>query len=130
MQVTNTVALTNNFVSVVNDATTALGGDAGSSNYLALAYGTITRSIPTVPGRIYNVTFWYRGPGIEGWWRGEGNANDSSIPENNDNNGTLIGRFNFPAGEVDQAFEFEDPGNPYQFSRHEHLRAGAGRQPR
>ena len=109
--VTNVVALTNNLVSVVNDPSTALAGDAGGSNYLALANGTITRAIPTVPGRIYNVTFWYRGPGIAGWWRGEGNANDSSDPENDNNNGTLIGRFNFPAGEVGQAFEFEDPGN-------------------
>ena len=83
---------------------------------LALANGTISRSIATAPGRIYNVTFWYRGPGIEGWWRGEGNANDSSDPENNNNNGTLIGRFNFPAGEVGQAFQFEDPGNTYQFA--------------
>ncbi len=62
------------------------------------------------------MTFWYRGPGIAGWWRGEGNANDSSDPENNNNNGALIGRFNFPAGEVGQAFQFEDPGNTYQFA--------------
>ncbi|MGA2248307.1 MAG: LamG-like jellyroll fold domain-containing protein, partial [Verrucomicrobiota bacterium] len=114
--VTNVVRLTNNLVSVVTDPSTALTGDAGGSNYLALGNGTITRSIPTIPGRIYNVTFWYRGPDIEGWWRGEGNANDSSDPENNNNNGQLIGRFDFPAGEVGQAFEFEDPGNTYQFA--------------
>ena len=114
--VTNLVVLTNNLVSVVSDPSTSLTGDAGGSNYLALGDGTITRSIPSVPGLTYNVTFWYRGPGIAGWWRGEGNANDSSDPEKNDNNGTLIGRFNFPAGEVDQAFEFEDQGNTYQFA--------------
>lgn len=115
-QFTNVVLLTNNFVSVVNDPSTALTGDTGGSNYLALAYGTISRAIPTVPGRQYNVTFWYRGPGIAGWWRGEGNGDDSSDPENDNNNGTLIGRFNFPAGEVGQAFEFEDPGNQFQFA--------------
>ena len=114
--VTNTVLLTNNFVSIVTDPNTALTGDTSGSNYLALAYGTITRSLPTVPGHIYNVTFWYRGPGIAGWWRGEGDANDSSDPEVNDNNGTLIGQFNFPAGEVGQAFGFPVPVNPYLFA--------------
>jgi len=114
--VTNVVVLTNNLVSVVSDSTVALTGDALGSNYLALGNGTITRQIPTVPGRIYNVTFWYRGPGISGWWRGEGNGTDSSDPENNNNNGTLIGRFNFPAGEVGQAFGFQDLGDTYQFA--------------
>ena len=114
--VTNVVWITNNMVSVVSDVGTALGGDVGESNYLALADGTITRTFPTDVGRLYNVTFWYRGPGIAGWWRGEGNGNDSSDPENLNNNGTLIGRFNFPAGEVDQAFGFEDNGNTYQFA--------------
>jgi subtilisin-like proprotein convertase family protein len=117
VQVTNVVVLTNNLVSVVSDPAIALSGDAGTvSNYLALGRGTITRSIQTIPGRIYNVTFWYRGPDIAAWWRGEGNALDSSDPENNKNNGRLIGRFDFPAGEVEQAFEFEDPGNTYQFA--------------
>ena len=69
----------NNLVSVVTDPSTSLGDDAAAI-ILALANGTITRSIPTVPGRQYNVTFWYRGPGIAGWWRGEGNASDSSHP--------------------------------------------------
>ena len=114
--VTNVEIISNNFVSVVTDPSTALAGDSGNSNYLALAYGTVTRLIPTIPGRTYNVTFWYRGPDIAGWWRGEGNGFDSSDPENDNNNGDLIGRFNFPAGEVDQAFEFDQPGNTYQFA--------------
>jgi subtilisin-like proprotein convertase family protein len=112
---TNQVYWTNNLVSVVADPADSLGDNVGS-NFLALAYGTITRTIPTVPNSMYTVTFWYRGPGIAGWWRGEGNATDSSDPENNGNNGSLIGRFNFPAGEVGQAFEFEDPGDPYEFA--------------
>ncbi len=111
---TNLVMWTNNLVSVVTDPSDSLGDHAGS-NFLALAGGTIIRSIPTVPGRQYNVTFWYRGPGIAGWWRGEGNASDSSQAEGG-NNGSLIGRFNFPAGEVGQAFEFEDAGQAMEFA--------------
>ncbi len=112
---TNVVILTNNYVSVATDPSTALGNSNGS-NYLALAKGTITRMIPTVPGKQYNVTFWYRGPGIASWWRGEGNASDSSDPENNGNNGALVGQFNFPAGEVGQAFEFENFGDQFEFA--------------
>ena len=113
--VTNVDNLTNNFVSVVTDPSVAVGDNAGS-NYLALAKGTITRLIPTVPGNQYNVTFWYRGPGIVSWWRGEGNASDSSDAENNGNNGRLVGLFNFPAGEVGQAFQFENYGNEFGFA--------------
>ena len=112
---TNSVLWTNNMVSVVTDPSDSLGDNVGT-NFLALADGTITRSIPTVSGRQYNITFWYRGPGISGWWRGEGNATDSSDPENNGNNGWLIGRFNYPAGEVGQAFEFEDNGGTFEFA--------------
>ena len=105
---------TNNVVSVVTDPFDSLGDNVGS-NFLALADGTITRSIPTITGRQYTVTFWYRGPGIAGWWRGEGDATDSSLPEGG-NNGSLIGRFNFPAGEVGQSFELEDVGQPMEFA--------------
>ena len=108
---TNLVILTNQ-VSVVTDPANAQGG----SNFLALANGTISRLIPMTPGRQFSLSFMYRGPGIAGWWRGEGNATDSSDPENNGNNGELIGRFNFPAGEVGQAFEFEDAGSEFQFA--------------
>jgi subtilisin-like proprotein convertase family protein len=113
--VTNVTMLTNNLVSVVTDPADSVGDNVGS-NFLALAKGTITRLIPTIPGRLYNVTFWYRGPGIAGWWRGEGDASDSSDPENNDHNGVLVGRFNFPAGEVGQAFQFEDQGDQFGFA--------------
>ena len=115
VQLTNVTIFTNNEVSVLTAPADAIGDNAGS-NLLALANGTITRSLATVPGRIYNVTFWYRGPGIESWWRGEGNATDSSDPEKNGNNGSLVGRFNFPAGEVSQAFGFGDYGQQFQFA--------------
>jgi subtilisin-like proprotein convertase family protein len=110
--VTNVMDLTNNLVSVVTAPATAAAG----SNYLALGSGTITRSIATTPGRIYNVTFSFRGPGMEGWWRGEGDATDSSDPETNHNNGTLIGRFDFPAGEVSQAYQFQDQSDQFEFA--------------
>ena len=109
---TNTIYLTNNEVSVVSAPSDAFDG----SNLLALASGTITRTIPTVPGRSYNISYWYRGPGIDAWWRGEGNATDSSDPENNANNGSLIGRFTFPGGEVGQAFGMINPGQNYVYA--------------
>lgn len=109
---TNLVAISNNLVSVVTDPATAAGG----SNYLALANGSIFRQIPMTPGRQFSLSFQYRGPGISGWWRGEGNATDSSDPEVNGNNGELIGRFNFPAGEVGQSFAMEDAGSQFRFA--------------
>jgi glucuronoarabinoxylan endo-1,4-beta-xylanase len=108
---TNLVILTNR-VSVVTDPANASDG----SNFLALANGTISRQVPMTPGRQFSLTYMYRGPGIAGWWRGEGNATDSANPENDGNNGSLIGRFNFPAGEVGQAFQFEDAGAEFQFA--------------
>ncbi len=109
---TNVITLTNNQVSVVTDPASAYDG----SNFLALANGTITRLLSTVPTRQYSVSYSYRGAGIAGWWRGEGDANDSAYPETNGNNGRLIGRFNFPAGEVSQAFQMADTGHNYQFA--------------
>ena len=44
------------------------------SNFLALANGVISNTLPTVAGNTYIFTFAYRGPGIAGWWRGENNA--------------------------------------------------------
>ena len=109
---TNIITLTNNLVSILTDPATAYSG----SNFLTLANGTISRYIPTTPTREYSLSYSYRGPGIDGWWRGEGNATDSSFPETNGNNGLLIGRFTFPAGEVGQAFEMADQGHLYQFA--------------
>jgi subtilisin-like proprotein convertase family protein len=109
---TNLINLSTNFVSVISDSNTAASG----SNYLALANGSISRVIPLTPQRNYTISYLYRGPGIAGWWRGEGNGSDSSDPELLANNGDLIGRFNFPAGEVGQALDFEDSGLAFQFA--------------
>jgi subtilisin-like proprotein convertase family protein len=110
--VTNITLLTNNEVTVMADPVTASGG----SNFLALAGGVMTRTVQVIPGRLYTLGYSYRGPGIGGWWRGEGNASDSSSPEYYGNNGALIGRFDFPAGEVGQAFEMENSGQTYDFA--------------
>jgi subtilisin-like proprotein convertase family protein len=109
---TNLLSMASNEVSVVTDPGTASSG----SNYLALARGSISRNISLTSGKKYTINYVYRGPGISGWWRGEGNATDSADPETLGNNGGLIGRFNFPAGEVGQAFALEDPGLAFQFA--------------
>jgi subtilisin-like proprotein convertase family protein len=115
---TNLVSMTNNPVSVVTDLANAQRG----SNFLALANGMISRVVPTTPGRKYIVNYWYRGPGIAGWWRGEGNATDSADPEVRGNNGTLLGRFTFPEGEVGQAFQLESTnGYVQQYPLHAYV---------
>src|SRR5207237_3465132 len=45
--------------------------------------------------------------GLVAWWRGEGNANDSS---GNGHNGTLLNNVGFDTGKFGQAFSFA--GNP------------------
>ena len=109
---TNLVSLTNNQVSVVTDRAYAQAG----SNFLALALGTINRTVTTTAGKKYTLTYYYRGPGIAGWWRGEGDATDGADPEVLGNNGALIGRFEFPAGAVGQAFQMEDAGQQFRFA--------------
>jgi subtilisin-like proprotein convertase family protein len=61
-----------NQVTVIQDPSLAQSG----SGLLALASGRISRTIPTVVGRQYALSYAYRGPGIATWWRGEGNAVD------------------------------------------------------
>ena len=113
--ISNNIIVTNanyNEVSVVSDPAVAFSG----SNYLALGYGVIQRTNLVTPSRMVTFSYAYRGPGISGWWRGEGDARDSSDAETRGQNGTLIGRFNFPAGEVSQAFEMENNGGAYDFA--------------
>lgn len=60
-------SVTNNQVSVVNDAATAQAG----SQFLALGNGSIRTLLPTVAGATNLLTFQYRGPGAVSMWRGE-----------------------------------------------------------
>jgi subtilisin-like proprotein convertase family protein len=84
-----------NQVSIVTDPTNAYQG----TNFLALANGVVSNTLPTVAGRTYTLSFAYRGPGIVSFWRGEGNANDS-VAENNG----VTQNINYTAGMVGQAF--------------------------
>jgi subtilisin-like proprotein convertase family protein len=95
----------NNQVSVVNDPVNA---DSGNQ-FLALANGTVSSTLPTVAGRNYVLTFRYRGPGIAGWWRGENNTLDSSSYGNNGYwyNGTAV----YTNGEVGNAFSLNGVNN-------------------
>ena len=88
-----------NQVSVVNDPANA---DAGNQ-FLALANGTVSSTLPTVAGQTYVLTFRYRGPGIVGWWRAENNTNDSS---GFGNNAVSAPNITYQAGKVGQAFNF------------------------
>jgi subtilisin-like proprotein convertase family protein len=87
-----------NQVTVIQDSALAQSGNG----LLALASGRISRTIPTVIGRQYALSYAYRGPGIATWWRGEGNAVDAVSGAN--------GTFNSPAavapGLIGQGFTF------------------------
>jgi subtilisin-like proprotein convertase family protein len=96
-----------NQVSVVTDPTNAYQG----TNFLALANGTISATLATVPGQTYTLNFAYRGPGIVGWWRGESNA--VAVDYAYQNNGALVGGVSYTTGKVDQAFLFSGTGSPY-----------------
>ncbi|MGH7992319.1 MAG: LamG-like jellyroll fold domain-containing protein, partial [Limisphaerales bacterium] len=93
-----------NQVSVVADPANA---DAGSTNFLALANGTVSSTLPTVAGRTYILTFRYRGPGIAGWWRGESNTVDSAYGDNASN----VQSITYTNGKVDSAFSFDGAGS-------------------
>jgi hypothetical protein len=95
---------------------TALAANEGNAlagvNVLALHNGSIVRTVPTVAGTTYTLSFVSHGrpeagpagsPGPAGWWEGERNANDSSV---NGNNGMLQSPIGFAPGEVGEAFNF------------------------
>ena len=88
-----------NQVTVISNATLAYSG----TNLLALADGTISRLLPTVPGQTYTLSYAYRGPSLVSMWRGENNTNDSI----NGNNPTAVQNITFTNGEVRQAFHYD-----------------------
>jgi subtilisin-like proprotein convertase family protein len=94
----NTWTVLTNQVSVVTDPVNAIQGN----NFLALANGVISNTLPTVAGQTYTLSFAYRGPFDVAFYRAEGNANDSIYG----NNGTAVGGVTYTAGEVGQAFGF------------------------
>jgi subtilisin-like proprotein convertase family protein len=97
--------VTTNQVSVVNDPANTYQ----SGNFVALANGTISTTLPTIAGQTSTLTFAYRGPGIAGFWRGENNFNDSiyGIPGSGQN-------ITFAPGKVGTAFVSTYTASPPQ----------------
>lgn len=85
-----------NQVTVINDPALAASGNG----FLALASATIERTLPTVNGRTYSLSYAYRGPDIVSWWRGEGDYTDSVGGAN----GVVAGSVNTEAGRVGLGF--------------------------
>jgi len=95
-------AVGTNQVSVIQDPSLAQSGNG----LLALASGQISRTIPTVIGRQYALSYAYRGPGIATWWRAEGNGVDAVSGAN----GTFYQPVSIVPGLVGQAFAFGGTG--------------------
>jgi subtilisin-like proprotein convertase family protein len=96
---TNTVdgwRVISNQVTVVNSSANAFAGN----QFLALANGSISNTLPTPVGSTNTLSYAYRGPGIISFWRGEGGAVDSI----GGNNGTFPNNMGFAPGEVGNGF--------------------------
>jgi subtilisin-like proprotein convertase family protein len=107
-----------NQVSLVTDTNLAFEG----SNFLALASGSISRTLPTAAGHNYTLTFTYRGPGIVSLWRGEnGIANDSI----NSNDG-IPSNISYPPAEVGQGFAFDGTSSSIKALANSSMNVGQG----
>jgi len=75
--------------------------DAMSTNFLALATGTIQTTLPTIPGQRYQLNYTFRGPGAVSWWNGAVNPLDGRLQDLlGGNDGALInGAISVPAPE-------------------------------
>ena len=75
--------------------------DAMSTNFLALATGTIQTTLPTIPGQRYQLNYTFRGPGAVSWWNGATNPVDGRLEDLlGGNDGALInGAISVPAPE-------------------------------
>ncbi|MBN2505484.1 MAG: S8 family serine peptidase, partial [Verrucomicrobia bacterium] len=76
---------------------------ADGLQFLALAHGSVSRSLPTVPGAAYRLTYAARDPGIAGWWPAEGTPDDLVST----NHGVPSAGMLYAAGLVGQAFQFD-----------------------
>ena len=99
-----------------NDVAVVAGSDLypanDGTNYLALANGFMTATIPTVVGQTYTLTNVYRGPGLLDWWPFEGDFDDIIGA----NNGTLTGGLvTNVTGEVGQSIQFPATGATINF---------------
>jgi len=108
--VDNFFSVDNNQVSVVANPVDAQAG----SNYLALANGTISGTLPTIQGDRYSLNFFYRGPGIAGWWQADSNAVDAIYGDNGilENGMGYTSATTTPSnGVVNEAFYFNGVNN-------------------
>jgi subtilisin-like proprotein convertase family protein len=65
--------------------------DAMSTNFLALATGTVQTTLPTVPGQRYQLNYTFRGPGAVSWWNGAINPLEGRLQDLlGGNDGALI----------------------------------------
>jgi subtilisin-like proprotein convertase family protein len=94
-----------NQVGVAADPNIAFSGN----NYLALTSGRMTNTFTTIPGAKYELTYWARGPGIADWWP----ADRTAVDIIDANNGALNGGATYAAGEVGQAFLFNNSLDQY-----------------
>ncbi|MGD0413265.1 MAG: S8 family serine peptidase, partial [Verrucomicrobiota bacterium] len=110
-------AIVEGWTVVSNDVAVVTGSDlypaCDGANYLALASGVLTTTIPTVAGQAYTLTNAYRGPGLMDWWPFEGDFTDII----GTNNGTLTagGPVTYVTGEVGQGIQFPGTGPSVNF---------------
>jgi subtilisin-like proprotein convertase family protein len=91
-----------NQVTIIQDPSLAQSGNG----LLALASARISRTVPTIIGRQYALSYAYRGPGIASWWRAEGNGVDAVSGAN----GTFYQPVSVVPGLIGQAFSFGGNG--------------------
>jgi len=85
--------------------------DYDGLNYLALAGGVMTVTMPTVVGQVYTLTNVYRGPGLVDWWPLEGDADDLV----GTNNGIITPFLTNVYGVVGQGFQFDGAASQINF---------------
>ncbi len=114
--------LTTNVVTVITGGPPETVG----AQSLALQAGQMLRTVPTVPGRRYELGYAYRKAGslddIVAWWPGQLNAIDIV----GGNNGTLQGGAGYAAGEVGQAFSFNGINSAVKVPASADLNVGSG----
>jgi subtilisin family serine protease/subtilisin-like proprotein convertase family protein len=95
--------LYSNHVTVVNNVLESHTG----ANYLKLNNGQVLLTLPTSPGKRYQLQHVFRrdppDPSLVSWWPAEGDANDIVST----NNGTLFNGVSFTNGMAGQAFSFD-----------------------
>ena len=91
---------------ITNSVNVSTNAPHSGTNVLALQLGTISRTVATVPGHRYTLSYAYRTANLNPthWWPGNSNTVDIIAGDN----GTLVGGANATSpGEVAQSFNFD-----------------------